>query len=123
MIIRAGQSQQTFFCILGHIRQGDEQTTVSSSDEKAEEESHQDHGQKGDGVGVVLDHDERVDDGVEEQLPHLHVERHERLDGAALVAVVVVVVLLTNRTREVEADAELVGITEGLGWRSNSTSI
>ena len=93
------------------------------SDEKAEEESHQDHGEKGDGVGVVLDHDERVDDGVEKQLPHLNVERHERLDGAALVAVVVVVVLLTNRTREVEADAELVGITEGLGWRSNSTPI
>ena len=34
----------------------------------------------------------------------------------------VVVVLLTNRTREVEADAELVGITEDLGWRSNSAS-
>ena len=60
---------------------------------------------------------------MEQQFSHLHVEWHERHDGAALVAVVVVVVLLTNRTREVEADAELVGITEGLSWKSNSTSI
>ena len=93
------------------------------SDEKAEEESHQDHGEKGDGVGVVLDHNVRVDDRVEEQLSHLHVERHERHDGAALIAVVVVVVFLPNCTREVEANAKLVGITEGLGWRSNSTPI
>ena len=60
---------------------------------------------------------------MEKKLPHLNVERHERLDGAALVAVLVVVVLLPNRTREVEANAKLVGITEGLGWRSNSTPI
>ena len=60
---------------------------------------------------------------MEQQFSHLHVEWHERHDGAALVAVVVVVVLLTNRTREVEANAKLVGITEGLGWRSNSTPI
>ena len=53
-----------------------------TGDEKSKGKSRQNGGEEEDGVGVVFDHDEGVYDRVEQELPLLHVEGHQGIDGA-----------------------------------------